>query len=305
MNTVKILLRNISQVLLLENAITGLCILVGLFIGNWKVGLMALLGSIIALLLAKWTNYSEAEIEAGLAGFNPVLTAIALTLFLVPKWYSLVIVLLAVIITMPIGSAVREYFKPFGIPMLTIPYVFVSWLILLMSFQFKFVNANVHILPNKVQEITFSGNSVEGLQAFFTGFSEVFLLNHVITGFLILVGIFIASRRAAVYVIFANLIGLGAVSLLGANHDQINDGLFAYNVVLTVLALGIAFRTIISRTMSIVLGLLLTIILHAGMTTLLTPFGLPVFTLPFIIATWIMLFGGNRMKLNEIAESRN
>lgn len=266
---------------------------------------MALLGSIIALLLAKWTNYSEAEIEAGLAGFNPVLTAIALTLFLVPKWYSLVIVLLAVIITMPIGSAVREFFKPFGIPMLTIPYVFVSWLILLMSFQFEFVNANVHILPNKVQEITFSGNSVEGLQAFFTGFSEVFLLNHVITGFLILVGIFIASRRAGVYVIFANLIGLGAVSLLGANHDQINDGLFAYNVVLTVLALGIAFRTIISRTMSIVLGLLLTIILHAGMTTLLTPFGLPVFTLPFIIATWIMLFGGNRMKLNEIVESRN
>lgn len=116
---------------------------------------MALLGSIIALLLAKWTNYSGAEIEAGLAGFNPVLTAIALTLFLVPKWYSLVIVLLAVIITMPIGSAVREFFKPFGIPMLTIPYVFVSWLILLMSFQFEFVNANVHILPNKVQEITF------------------------------------------------------------------------------------------------------------------------------------------------------
>lgn len=305
MNIVKILLRNISQVLLLENAITGMCIFVGLFIGNWKVGLMALLGSIIALLLAKWTNYSEAEIEAGLAGFNPVLTAIALTLFLVPKWYSLVIVLLAVIITMPIGSAVREFFKPFGIPMLTIPYVFVSWLILLMSFQFEFVNANVHILPNKVQEITFSGNSVEGLQAFFTGFSEVFLLNHVITGFLILVGIFIASRRAGVYVIFANLIGLGAVSLLGANHDQINDGLFEYNVVLTVLALGIAFRTIISRTMSIVLGLLLTIILHAGMTTLLTPFGLPVFTLPFIIATWIMLFGGNRMKLNEIVESRN
>ncbi|MCG7339074.1 urea transporter [Staphylococcus sp. ACRSN] len=305
MNIIKILLRNISQVLLLENAVTGLCILIGLFFGSWKVGVMALIGSIIALLLAKWTNYSDSEIEKGLAGFNPVLTAIALTLFLVPKWYSLIIVLLAVIITMPIGSAVREFFKPFGIPMLTIPYVFVSWLILLMSFQFEFVNANVHILPNKVQEITFSGNNVQGLQAFFTGFSEIFLLNHVVTGLMILVGIFIASRRAGLYAVIANLIGLIAVSLLGANHDQINNGLFAYNVVLTVLALGIAFRTIISRTISIVLGLLLTVILHAGMTTLLTPFGLPVFTLPFIIATWIMLFGGNRMKQNEITEPRN
>lgn len=67
-----------------------------------------------------------------------------------------------------------------------------------------------------------------------------------------------------------------------------------------MLALGIAFSTRIPRYITIVLGILLTVILHAGMTTLLTPFGLPVFTLPFIIATWIMLFAGNQMKEQQI-----
>ncbi|MDW4279529.1 urea transporter [Staphylococcus saprophyticus] len=300
MDAIRIVLKNISQVLLLNNAWTGLLILLGLFIGSWKVDVMALIASVIALLLAKRTNYSEEEINTGLSGFNPVLTAIALTLFLVPQWYSLIIILVAIIITMPIGSAFREFFKPFGVPMLTMPYVFVSWLILLMSFQFKFVNADVNILPNAIQEIQFSGHHIQFINAFLSGFSEIFLLKSVLAGTLILIGIFIASRKAGVYAIVANLIGFLAVIVLGANHDQINEGLFGYNVILTVLALGIAFRTRIQRPISIVLGILLTVVIHAGMTTLLTPYGLPVFTLPFIIATWIMLFAGNQMKAQEI-----
>jgi len=299
-NAVRIILKNIAQVLLLNNAWTGLFILLGLFVGNWKVGIMTLAASIIALLLAKRTNYSNEEINSGLAGFNPVLTAIALTLFLVPEWYSILIAFIAIVITMPIGSAFREFFKPFGVPMLTMPYVFVSWLILLMSFQFKFVNADVNILPDTVQEIQFSGHSIHFINAFLSGFSEIFLLKSIMAGVLILIGIFIASSKAGVFAIVANLIGFTAVLVLGANHDQINDGLFGYNVILTVLALGVAFRTRIQRYISIVLGILLTVVLHAGMTTLLTPFGLPVFTLPFIIATWIMLFAGNRMKVQQI-----
>lgn len=300
MNAVRIILKNIAQVLLLDNAWTGIFILLGLFVGNWKVGIMALAASVIALLLAKRTNYSQEEINTGLAGFNPVLTAIALTLFLVPEWYSILIAFIAIVITMPIGSAFREFFKPFGVPMLTMPYVFVSWIILLMSFQFKFVNADVNILPDTVQEIQFSGHSIHFINAFLSGFSEIFLLKSIMAGLLILIGIFIASRKAGLFAIVANLIGFTAVLVLGANHDQINDGLFGYNVILTVLALGVAFRTRIQRYVSIVLGILLTVVLHAGMTTLLTPFGLPVFTLPFIIATWIMLFAGNQMKVQQI-----
>lgn len=303
MKYAKIVLNNIAQVLLLQNPWTGLFILIGLFLGSWKVGLIALIASIIALLLAKQTNYSEAEITAGLAGFNPVLTGIALTIFLTSEWYSWVFVIIAILITMPIGSAVREFLKPFGVPMLTIPYVFISSSVLLTSFQFQHVDADIDILPNTVKEIVFSEHNVHFISAFLSGFSEMFLLDNVMAGILILIGIFIASRKAGLLSIGANLLGLGIDLMFGANHDQINAGLFGYNVVLTVLALGVAFETRINRYISIALGILLTIMLHAGLTTLLTPFGLPVFTLPFIIATWIMLFAGTRMQEQQIDES--
>ena len=182
--------------------------------------------------------------------------------------------------------------------MLTMPYVFVSWVVLLMSFQFKFVNADVKILPNTVKEITFSGHQIDFISAFYQVLVK-FLLKSVLAGTFILIGIFIASRKAGCYAMIANVIGFAAVTILGANHDQINDGLFGYNVILTVLALGVAFKTRIPRYMSIVLGVLLTVVIHAGMITLLTPFGLPVFTLPFIIATWIMLFAGNSMRVQK------
>lgn len=299
MNYIRIILRNISQVLLINNAWTGLLILIGLWIGSIEVGIMTLIASIVALLLAPWTNYSEAEINEGLAGFNPVLTAIALTLFLSNEWYSYVVVLVAIVITLPIGSAFREFFKPFNVPMLTMPYVFISWIILLMSFQFEFINANVNILPDKVHEIEYSHHPIQMITAFFTGFSEIFLLKSLLAGILILIGIFVASRKAGFYAILANLIGLGVVMLMGANHDEVNEGLFGYNVILTTLALGVAFNTRLHRIVSIVLGILLTIVLHAGLTTLLTPFGIPVFTLPFIVATWIMLFAGSSMKVQD------
>ena len=204
---------------------------------------------------------------------------------------------------MPIGSAVREFLKPFGVPMLTIPYVFISSSVLLTSFQFQHVDADIDILPNTVKEIVFSEHNVHFISAFLSGFSEIFLLDNVMAGILILIGIFIASRKAGLLSIGANLLGLGIDLMFGANHDQINAGLFGYNVVLTVLALGVAFETRINRYISIALGILLTIMLHAGLTTLLTPFGLPVFTLPFIIATWIMLFAGTRMQEQQIDES--
>lgn len=68
--------KNISQVVLLENTWTGLLILIALWIGNWKIGLAAMIGSTISLMTARHFNYTDEEIHSGLAGFNPVLIAI-------------------------------------------------------------------------------------------------------------------------------------------------------------------------------------------------------------------------------------
>ncbi|WP_274596320.1 urea transporter [Staphylococcus delphini] len=139
--------KNISQVVLLENTWTGLLILIALWIGNWKIGLAAMIGSVISLLTARFFNYTDEEIHSGLAGFNPVLIAIDLTLFLLWSWQSILVILISIVLAMPIAQAIKNFLKPFRLPELTTPFVIITWVVLLMSQQFKFVKTNVDVLP--------------------------------------------------------------------------------------------------------------------------------------------------------------
>ena len=95
------------------------------------------MGSLIALILAPHFNYSEDEVHDGLAGYNSVLTAIGLALFLEVSLVNWIVLIVATVLTLPVGAAIREILKPFGIPMLTFPFVLTTWLILTMSTQFS------------------------------------------------------------------------------------------------------------------------------------------------------------------------
>ncbi|WP_200874201.1 urea transporter, partial [Staphylococcus aureus] len=46
MKIIDVLLKNISQVVLISNKWTGLFILIGLFVADWTIGLAAIVGSI-------------------------------------------------------------------------------------------------------------------------------------------------------------------------------------------------------------------------------------------------------------------
>ena len=89
-----------------------------------------------------------------------------------------------------------------------------------------------------------------------------FIIPSIWAGLLILIGILIDSRKATVYAILGNVLGFVIVAMLGGNVNNINQ------------------------------GLLLTVLLNLGLNTILEPIGLPSVTMPFILATWIMLFAG-------------
>ncbi|WP_340577313.1 urea transporter [Staphylococcus aureus] len=294
MKIIDVLLKNISQVVLISNKWTGLFILIGLFVADWTIGLAAIVGSIIAYTFARFINYSEAEINDGLAGFNPVLTAIALTIFLDKSGLDIVITMIATLLTLPVAAAVREVLRPYKVPMLTMPFVIVTWFTILLSGQVKFVDTSLKLMPQNIETVNFSNNDrIHFIQSLFEGFSQVFIEASVIGGVCILIGILIASRKATLLAVIASLLSFIIVALLGGgNYDDINQGLFGYNFVLMAIALGYTFKTAINPYISTFLDVLLTVVVQLGTTTLLEPFGLPALTLPFIIVTWILLFAG-------------
>lgn len=178
--------------------------------------------------------------------------------------------------------------------MLTSPFVMMTWITVLIPGQVKSLNTQLDIIPSHIKKTSFdTGNeTIQFFQSLTEGFSQVFLVPSVIGGLLIIIGIFIGSRKAAILSIVANIIGFLIVGLLGGNYSDINEGLFGYNLVLTAIALGVTFKSTMNAYLATVLGIVLTVFIHLGLNTLLEPFGLPALTMPFILATWIMLFAG-------------
>ena len=129
MELVQIFFRNIGQVYLLGSWISGLIILIGIFIASVPAGIAAMAGSVIALIVSIGMGANPASVSQGLYGFSPVLTAMAIgVIFLTPSAKVVVYALLATILTVFVDGAFDVLMAPDGIPSFTAPYVLTMYM---------------------------------------------------------------------------------------------------------------------------------------------------------------------------------
>lgn len=118
------LLTNISQVVLVDSVWGAALILLGLFIASWKVGLAAILGSVVGSLCALAMNVSLEETGNGLVGYSGVLTAIGFAVvFMKGKWSPWIFAVAGSAITAVVTLLMRQL----SIPTYTWPYVLILW----------------------------------------------------------------------------------------------------------------------------------------------------------------------------------
>ena len=123
---------SVSQVFVKGNGIAALLILIGLAIGSIAAAGYALVAALISVIVAHLLGAESQIITAGLVGFNPILTAIAVgTVFNRPGLRSALLTLLATVLTVLIQGAMVAALTPFAIPTLTASFVLVTWLFLL------------------------------------------------------------------------------------------------------------------------------------------------------------------------------
>ena len=131
-------LRGPAQVFLIDNWVSGILVVIGLLCSSrWAAG-FALLGSAIALGLSVAFGASGHSIKAGLFGFSPVLTAVGLgCVFYTPSGRVAAYAILGTVFTVFVQAALDAAVLPFGIPTLTAPFVFATWLFLLPKADLK------------------------------------------------------------------------------------------------------------------------------------------------------------------------
>lgn len=271
--------RGASQVMLQRSVLCGLFFLSAILTEGWVMLMMA----VVSLMLATMFCIPKPGYTDGLCGFNALLVGCAAYVFPCPDMMLLASI---VILTGPMKLVLDKKFVRFGTSSLTLSFIIFTWISIGLSRQRDAINSSITGLA-----IDF-GSIPDVLAGLLKGLSQVFLVNSWVGGLLILAGLFVASKRSAVWALVGSGIGMICAVVCGCDRVEIADGLWSFSPVLTAIAVGVTFRPDSAswRWIFVTIGaVILTFAIQYALTPLFALIGLPILTLPFCLATWITI----------------
>jgi urea transporter len=148
------LFMGVGEVMFQLHWIAGVIFLIGIVINSRISFAFALTGSAVGIIVGLLMGADRGMISAGLYGFNPVLTGIALGgFFYVLDWKSALYALFGMIITTIAMGALVGALAPIGMPALTWPFIMTTWFFIFAKTLFT----RLHAVP-PAQATTPEGN---------------------------------------------------------------------------------------------------------------------------------------------------
>ncbi len=291
------LLRGAGQVMFQNNVWTGLLFLCAIFWGSLReadamVAWGALLGLITSTVTGHILRLPVKDGQQGLWGFNGILVGCAFPTFLgetTGMWLALII---CAAMTTWVRSGLNNVMAPWKVNSFTFPFVLCSWIFLLAARATQGLPIDDMTTPSLPTSVT-SLASIKPLQLleyWLKGIGEVFLLNSWGAGLLILIGLFISDKWAALWAAIGSAVALLCAVALKTAGSDISGGMYSFSPVLTAIALATVFYKPNWRTaLWALMGIIATVFVQAAMNIVLQPLGIPTLTAPFCFATWLFL----------------
>jgi len=128
----------IGQIFFQDNWIAGYLILIAIAINSRTSALMALLGAVLAEIVAMSFGAPEGAIRDGLYGYNAALTGMAIGgFFLVLTLRSFFYAVFGIVVSTWLWASVAIFLEPIGMPVFTSTFVIVTWAMLIGQHGFK------------------------------------------------------------------------------------------------------------------------------------------------------------------------
>ena len=122
-----VIMRGVAQVMFQDYWLSGVIFTAGLLLHSYKVAIWAVIGSAMAMIIARTFNFSDDLILMGLYGFNASLTAIALAEHYSKRYYRAIWPICVGIVLSVLFAKGFQYIE---IPALTAPFVLASWIVI-------------------------------------------------------------------------------------------------------------------------------------------------------------------------------
>jgi urea transporter len=296
-------LRGVGQVVFMNSPITGLFILAAAWIYHPWFGFAGTIGVAASTLAAHALGFDRDAIHTGLYGFNGVLVGLALALFLSPPWDALVVVWMIVLSaasSVLMGALAAVFGGAWGVPPFTLAFNSITLLFLITGLHAAHARLGVGVTPavpvsggagvrTALRPGAYAAGNTDAMaivNAVFRGVGQLFFLNNILAGVLIIIGISFCSRIAAGFALVGSIVGMLTAIALGADGVAIYNGLWGFNSFDAALAIAGVFYVLTWR--SALLGIAcaaFTALLFGAIDSFFGPWGLPALTLPFCFGT--------------------
>ena len=296
---VDINLRSTGQVMFQNHPLTGALFLAAIAWGSWSAGVPevfigGLVGLVVANFTAQWLHVDPERLAAGLYGYNGILVGLALPTFLATAPLLWAYVVLGAAVSVVAMLATVNVVKAANVSALTFPFVLTTWLLLLATYAFAGFDGSALPFSGSVVPIDPVGSNLLDLAGFvqgvFRSISQVFLAGNGVAALVLLAGLAVSSRAAAVSALGGAILAVAAAHVLGAESELISAGLLGFSPVLTAIALGSVFYRPSPRVVVYAaLGTVFTVVAQGALNVALTPLGLPTLTAPFVLISWLFL----------------
>jgi urea transporter len=295
-------LRSYSQIFFSESYWFAIPLVVVSFF-DISAGLTGLLSVLTANLAATLLKFDKLTTTKGFYGFNSLLVGLGLGYYYELTFIIIVIAIFSGFLTLLITIAMQGVLGKYYLPYLSIPFVLTIWIVLSAGGMLSGAQDNqsgVYLLNRlfsiggtplvNIHQWWISDITSNFLNRYFLSLGAIFFQFNVLAGIIIAVALLFYSRIAFLLSLLGFSVAYLAYSFLGMDMIQLGYSYIGFNFILGAVAIGGYFY--IPSKQSFFWAFAITpiiAIVAAGLSSLLKPFNLSLFSLPFnlILLTFI------------------
>lgn len=284
-------LSGFGQIVLSDNQVTGLLIMLGIYLGGAPSQLItALWAACVASAVAFFIGVPKVLVQHGLYTFSGAVVGLGISLwgYTVQAVYPQLLIYATVggVVSVILTAAFNSFFGKWEAPSLAVPYCTTLVMIIPALYHMGNMNAVPYSIPSTGQVIdAFTGIDLASfVQCTIAGVGEICFQVGIPSGICLLLAVLISSRVDFVVAIVCAALGTGFAVALGLPDGNILIGLYGFNAALVGMGLfGRAFRMSGYCAVLTILMAPFSVILNASMGFLYQPLGAPVAAMPFAI----------------------
>lgn len=297
------LLHSYSQIFFSLDKVFAVVLLVTSFIDPF-VGVSAVVAGLVAIAVAHGLGFDRKLISEGMYSFNSLMVGMVMAVYYDLSLPFLAMLAFISVLTLFITVAFTGKFSQYGLPIMSIPFLFGVWIVLLVGREFE----GLHLTERGIYTInelwSWGGewlvNSYQFvdtlpiptiLDVYLRSLGAIFFQYNLLAGVIIVIGLIRFSRIAFVLSLVGFFSGYFFYGFMEGQFSHLHYSYIGFNFILSAIALGGFF--IIPSTGSFILVALaspIIAILIASVGNLFTVVQLPIYSLPYNILVLLCLY---------------